>query len=157
MLLMMMMEAMARDDGAMRRLSGGWDFIWWFVVIEKPQNRSDLEKKNNELTLDLAGSNVCEVGYGNGDSTCRISSKSSKLLIKGGTVVNAYQQEIADVYIEDGIIVAVKPNINVGEEVTVIDATGKYVMPGGIDPYTHLDAEFMLWHLMTSSVVRLQH
>ncbi|XVE78999.1 hypothetical protein DITRI_Ditri14bG0022900 [Diplodiscus trichospermus] len=31
----------------------------------------------------------------------------------------------------------------VGDEVAVIDATGKYVMPGGIDPHTHLDAEFM--------------
>lgn len=56
----------------------------------------------------------CEVGNGNGDSTCGISvSSSSKLLIKGGTVVNAHHQEIADVYIEDGIIVAVNPHINV--------------------------------------------
>ena len=38
---------------------------------------------------------------------------ASKLLIKGGTVVNAHHQEIADVYVEDGIIVAVKPNIKV--------------------------------------------
>ncbi|XP_006595545.1 dihydropyrimidinase-like isoform X1 [Glycine max] len=66
---------------------------------------------------------------------------SSKLLIKGGTVVNAQHHQIADVYVEDGIIVAVNPNIMVGDDVTVIDATGKYVMPGGIDPHTHLDMD----------------
>ncbi|WVY92452.1 hypothetical protein V8G54_031540 [Vigna mungo] len=58
---------------------------------------------------------------------------SSKLLIKGGTVVNAHHQQVADVYIEDGIIVAIKPAITVGDEVTVIDATGKFVMPGSVD------------------------
>lgn len=57
----------------------------------------------------------CDAGIGYRESTCGISpsSSSSKLLIKGGTVVNAHQQEIADVYVEDGVIVAVKPNIKV--------------------------------------------
>ncbi|TYI67391.1 hypothetical protein E1A91_D08G014600v1 [Gossypium mustelinum] len=86
---------------------------------------------------------MCEVGTGNGGSIGGISwlpASLSKLLIKGGTVVNAHRQERGDVYVEDGIIVAVKPNIKVGDEVMVLDATG---MPGGIDPHTHLDAEFM--------------
>ncbi|MCI13864.1 dihydropyrimidinase, partial [Trifolium medium] len=47
-----------------------------------------------------------------------------------GTVVNAHHQQVADVYIEDGIIVAVNPTITVGDDVRVIDATGKFVMPG---------------------------
>lgn len=68
---------------------------------------------------------------------------SSKILIKGGTVVNADHQEVADVYVEDGIIVAVRPNIKIADDVTVLDATGKLVMPGGIDPHTHLAMEFM--------------
>jgi dihydropyrimidinase len=34
-------------------------------------------------------------------------------LIKGGTVVNAHHQQVADVYIEDGIIVSVNPTITV--------------------------------------------
>ncbi|KAJ7963544.1 Dihydropyrimidinase, partial [Quillaja saponaria] len=83
-------------------------------------------------------------GYGEGEPICGTpSSSSSKLLIKGGTVVNAYQLEIADVYVEDGKIIAVKPTIRVGDDVLVIDATGKFVMPGGIDPHTHLAFEFM--------------
>ncbi|KAJ3669190.1 hypothetical protein LUZ60_011140 [Juncus effusus] len=73
---------------------------------------------------------------------CGSSSPSTKILIKGGTVVNAHHKEIADVYIEDGIIVSVKPNIEVNDEnIRIIDATGKYVMPGGIDPHAHLDMD----------------
>ncbi|KAF2291937.1 hypothetical protein GH714_042279 [Hevea brasiliensis] len=87
----------------------------------------------------------CEVGTGYGEAGCGIpASSSSKLLIKGGTVVNAHHQEVADVYVEDGIIVAVNPNLKVGcDDVKVLDATGKFVMPGGIDPHTHLAIPFM--------------
>ncbi|PKA46332.1 dihydropyrimidinase [Apostasia shenzhenica] len=72
-----------------------------------------------------------------------IASSSGKILIKGGTVVNAHHKELADVYIEDGVIVSVRPNIRVSDDIRIIDATGKYVMPGGIDPHTHLEMEFM--------------
>ncbi|KAL2942028.1 Dihydropyrimidinase [Bienertia sinuspersici] len=90
----------------------------------------------------------CEAGIDYGESKCQMSSSfssssSSKILIKGGIVVNAHHQEVADVYVEDGLIVAVQPNIKVGDDVIVVDATGKYVMPGGIDPHTHLAMEFM--------------
>lgn len=74
---------------------------------------------------------------------CMDKTSSSKLLIKGGTVVNADRQQLADVYIEDGMIVAVQPNIQVADEVRILDASGKYVMPGGIDPHTHLEMPFM--------------
>ncbi|XP_062082269.1 dihydropyrimidinase isoform X1 [Humulus lupulus] len=104
---------------------------------------------SNEVTL-LFGSRenkiekFCAAGIGDGDSTCGFSTKSlSKILIKGGSVVNAHHEEVADVYVEDGIIVAVKPHINVGDDVTVLDAAGKFVMPGGIDPHVHLAMDFM--------------
>lgn len=44
---------------------------------------------------------------------CAETKSGTKLLVKGGTVVNAHLQEVADVYIDDGIIVAVQPDINV--------------------------------------------
>jgi len=47
------------------------------------------------------------------DAEAGAGAPSSKLLIKGGTVVNAHHQQVADVYIEDGIIVAIKPTIAV--------------------------------------------
>ncbi len=61
-------------------------------------------------------------------------------LIRGGTVVNADISERADVLIKDGKIVAVGEGLT-GD--TVIDAGGCYVLPGGIDPHTHMDMPFM--------------
>ncbi|PON75721.1 Hydantoinase/dihydropyrimidinase [Parasponia andersonii] len=91
-----------------------------------------------------ASNQFCDAGIGYGESTCGFSTPSqSKILIKGGTVVNAHHLEVADVYVEDGIIVTVKPDIHVGDDVSVLDATGKFVMPGGIDPHVHLAMEFM--------------
>src|SRR5215218_5260984 len=69
-----------------------------------------------------------------------------RTLIKNGTVVNASDTFAADVWIEDGTIVALTHG---NQKVTsafqvdrVIDASGKYVMPGGIDAHTHLDMPF---------------
>jgi len=61
-------------------------------------------------------------------------------VIKGGTVVTADLTYAADVKIENGTIVEIGPNLS-GDE--VLDATGCYVMPGGIDPHVHLEMPFM--------------
>ncbi|KEA54012.1 phenylhydantoinase [Mangrovibacter sp. MFB070] len=67
------------------------------------------------------------------------------VLIKGGTVVNADYQQRADVLCAGGKIVAVGDatqwDIPVGTE--TLDAGGLYVMPGGIDPHTHMNFPFM--------------
>ncbi|KZV57606.1 dihydropyrimidinase family protein [Dorcoceras hygrometricum] len=97
------------------------------------------------MLLPFAQSNqYCDARIGYGELVCGVDSTySPKILIKGGTVVNAHRQEVADVYVEDGIIVAVQSDIMVEDGVKIIDASGKYVMPGGIDPHTHLAMEFM--------------
>lgn len=61
-------------------------------------------------------------------------------VIKGGTVVTADLTYKADVKVEGGLITEIGPNLK-GD--TVLDATGCYVMPGGIDPHTHLEMPFM--------------
>jgi dihydropyrimidinase len=61
-------------------------------------------------------------------------------VIKGGTVVTADLTYVADVRIEGGRIVEIGPDLR-GD--TVLDAAGCYVMPGGIDPHTHLEMPFM--------------
>ncbi len=61
-------------------------------------------------------------------------------VIKGGTIVTADLTYTADVKIEGGRIVEIGPNLS-GDE--TLDATGCYVMPGGIDPHTHLEMPFM--------------
>ena len=68
------------------------------------------------------------------------------LLIRGGTVVNADRSFRADVLCEDGRITAVADTIAPSAVPTgtqVIDAGGAYVMPGGIDPHTHMQLPFM--------------
>lgn len=69
-----------------------------------------------------------------------------RTLIKNGTVVNASDTFAADVWIEDGTIVALtrggRALADAAQIDRVIDATGKYVMPGGIDAHTHLDMPF---------------
>ncbi len=61
-------------------------------------------------------------------------------VIKGGTVVTADRQFKADVLIEGEVIAAIGENLK-GDE--VIDASEAYVIPGGIDPHTHLEMPFM--------------
>lgn len=65
------------------------------------------------------------------------------VIIRGGTVVTAEQTFRADVYCEDGLIKAVGPDLEVPGGAEVIDAGGCYVMPGGIDPHTHMELPFM--------------
>jgi dihydropyrimidinase len=60
--------------------------------------------------------------------------------IKNGTIVTADLTYRADVQVENGKIAAIGPNLH-GD--TTLDATGCYVMPGGIDPHTHLEMPFM--------------
>ncbi len=65
------------------------------------------------------------------------------VLIKGGTVVNAEQSLRADVLCQDGVIAAIGENLDAPRDARVIDAGGQYVMPGGIDPHTHMQLPFM--------------
>jgi len=67
----------------------------------------------------------------------------SSILIRGGTVVNADHAFRADVLTQDGQIIAVGPDLQAPAGATVVDAGGQYVMPGGIDPHTHMQLPFM--------------
>ncbi len=60
--------------------------------------------------------------------------------IKNGTIVTADLTYKSDVQIEEGVITAIGPNLSGGTE---LDATDCYIMPGGIDPHTHLEMPFM--------------
>jgi dihydropyrimidinase len=63
------------------------------------------------------------------------------VLIKGGRVVTAGEDGVADVYVEDETVSQIGEDLDVQAD-RVIDATGKYVLPGGVDPHTHLDMPF---------------
>ena len=67
-----------------------------------------------------------------------------KTLIKNGTIVTAVDQYRGDVLIEGEKIAVIGMSLDIPAENVdaVIDATGKYVLPGGIDVHTHLDMPF---------------
>ena len=63
------------------------------------------------------------------------------VLIKGGRVITAADDYVADVFVEDERISLIGESLDVTAD-RVIDAAGKYVLPGGVDPHTHLDMPF---------------
>jgi len=63
------------------------------------------------------------------------------LLIKNGRIITAVDDYRADVYVEGETIAAIGVNLDIQAD-EIIDAAGKLVIPGGIDPHTHLDMPF---------------
>jgi dihydropyrimidinase len=63
------------------------------------------------------------------------------VLIKGGRVVTAADDYLADIYAEGERITLIGESLDVAAD-RVINATGKYILPGCVDPHTHLDMPF---------------
>ena len=60
-------------------------------------------------------------------------------LIRNGRVITATDDYIADVLMQDGVIHAIGRQLAVGEDVAVVDASGLYVLPGGVDTHVHME------------------
>ncbi|MCB1553695.1 MAG: dihydropyrimidinase [Xanthomonadales bacterium] len=67
----------------------------------------------------------------------------ASLLIRGGTVVDSETSYRADVLCQDGRIVAIGENLEAPTGAEIVDAGDRLVMPGGIDPHTHMQLPFM--------------
>jgi dihydropyrimidinase len=65
------------------------------------------------------------------------------LLIKNGEIITASERYVADIYCENEIITRIDRNITAPPGAEVIDAQGKYVFPGFIDPHVHIYLPFM--------------
>ncbi len=65
------------------------------------------------------------------------------LLIKNGEIITADTRYIADIYCEGETITRIDHNISPPAGTEVIDATGKFVFPGFIDPHVHIYLPFM--------------
>src|SRR5438094_323372 len=63
------------------------------------------------------------------------------VLIKGGRIVTAADDYVADIYVEDETVTLIGESLDQSAD-KVVDATGKYVLPGCVDPHTHLDMPF---------------
>ncbi|MFN2440493.1 MAG: dihydropyrimidinase [Chitinophagaceae bacterium] len=64
------------------------------------------------------------------------------ILIKNGRIVTADSDQVADIFIQGETIQVIGKNLGMNADET-IDASGKLVFPGGIDPHVHLDMPFM--------------
>ncbi len=62
----------------------------------------------------------------------------STALIRNGTIITASDRYSADIYIERGVISLIGRELSLPAD-TIVDASGLFVMPGGIDAHTHLD------------------
>src|SRR6186713_3227947 len=65
------------------------------------------------------------------------------LLIKNGEIVTASERYVADIFCENETITRIDRNISPPAGAEVIDAKGKYVFPGFIDPHVHIYLPFM--------------
>src|SRR6266702_1785836 len=65
------------------------------------------------------------------------------LLIKNGEIVTASERYVADIWCENESITRIEANIRAPHGAEIIDATGKYVFPGFIDPHVHIYLPFM--------------
>ena len=68
------------------------------------------------------------------------------LLIKNGRIITASEDYVADIFIEGEKISAIGRDLVHTQRLAsqqTIDAKGKFIFPGGIDPHVHLDMPFM--------------
>src|SRR2546425_13365843 len=63
------------------------------------------------------------------------------VLIKGGRIITAADDYVGDLYVEGERISLIGESLDVHAD-KVIDAAGRYVLPGLVDPHTHLDMPF---------------
>ena len=65
------------------------------------------------------------------------------LLIKNGEIVTGSERYVGDIFCENETITRIDKNISAPPNTEVIDASGKYVFPGFIDPHVHIYLPFM--------------
>ncbi len=65
------------------------------------------------------------------------------LLIRNGAIVTPDESYVADIFCEGETITRIEREISAPNDAEVIDATGKYVFPGFIDPHVHIYLPFM--------------
>ena len=65
-----------------------------------------------------------------------------KALVKNGTIVTAVDRNDADILVEDGTVSAIGRSLPAESADRIYDATGKLVLPGGVDVHTHMEMPF---------------
>jgi dihydropyrimidinase len=69
-------------------------------------------------------------------------STAPPVLIRNGRIITASDDYVADLLLADGVVKTIGRGLEVGPGVQVIDASGRYVLPGGVDTHVHLENSF---------------
>ena len=77
------------------------------------------------------------------------------LLIKNGRIITATDDYVADIYVKDQTITAIGTDLVADPAAEVIDATGKYIFPGFIDPHVHIYLPFMGTYAKDLSLIHI--
>ena len=93
----------------------------------------DLRRMLNGLRRKLSGQTVISSHV----------TRHMSLLIRNGEIVTPNEQYVADIFCEGETITRIERDIQVAPDAEVIDASGKYVFPGFIDPHVHIYLPFM--------------
>ena len=78
-----------------------------------------------------------------GGAETRPGQEAGEILIRGGRIVNADGSRLADVRVLGETIAEIGPDLAPGSGARIIDAAGRLVIPGGIDPHAHLQGSFV--------------
>lgn len=65
------------------------------------------------------------------------------VIIKNGQILTHDECYHADIYCDQGVIQSIGNNLQVPKNSQIIDASDQYIIPGGIDPHTHMELPFM--------------
>src|SRR5262245_55862891 len=90
-----------------------------------------------------------------GDAFGTQSTQSPELLIRRGRIVNSDSVVDADVRVVGGTVVEIGPGLKMSAGTKVIDAAGKLVLPGGVDPHTHIKPGYGVDDFTTASMAAL--
>src|SRR5262249_45444054 len=91
----------------------------------------------NRKSFPRAGSATISRTFG------RSKPSDVSLLIKNGEVITSDERYVADIFCENETITRIERNIDKVKPDEVVDASGKYVFPGFIDPHVHIYLPFM--------------
>ena len=101
-----------------------------------------MNRRKAVRTMGAAALGLAAVARDGGAET-RAGQEVGEILIRGGRIVNADGSRLADVRVLGDTIAEIGPDLAPGSGARIIDATGRLVIPGGIDPHTHLQGSFV--------------
>ena len=112
--------------------------------LEEPSERTGtkVNRRKAVRTMGAAALGLAAVARDGGAET-EAGQEASEILIRGGRIVNADASRLADVRVVGDTIAEIGPDLAPGSGARIIDATGRLVIPGGIDPHTHLQGAFV--------------